>query len=291
MSEKSAEELQGQEQDPGPDENLDDESQGEGGSSGEPDEVEPEGKESESGEIEIVREGKGSQPRGKKTRTFTDRINRLNRQKADERARADLADANAELLAEQLKVTKAELEQVKNHKTALAKPNPDDFEEGAYDPKFIEAQEKYTETLINNTVKQEVSRISQSTGQDHQIQNLKEKAHKHYKRAEELGAKDFAEVEDKAIENLGEKLVNDIIETFPDSEKIIYYYGVNSEDAKALKELVLENPVLGVSEIGALRKDLKVRPKSKTAPSPDEELEGSKSSPAGKRGPKGATFS
>lgn len=249
--------------------------------------------EAESEEIEVVRESQGSQPK-KKTKSFTNRINRLNQKTAAEKERADTATSELEAERERNRLLQLALEQSKPANQTPTQPNPDDFEGGAFDPKFVEQQREFNAFQVEQMVNEKINQLKQVSEQQSAKNvtsaNLEKKALKHYQRADELKASDFGETEDKAIEVLGGEIVNDIIANFPDSELIVYYLGKNPGEAKEIKRAIEENPVLGVSELGALRKDLKVRPKSKITPDPDEELVGAGVGPPGKRGPKGAKF-
>ncbi len=242
---------------------------------------EPKPEEQEEDEIVLVREG--SRPKLKKqTRRMSERINQLNAGKKEQKDRADGLETEVAALREKNSVMELALEQSRNKVVAPVRPNVDDFEEGVKDPKYVEAFNKYDTHRIKKAVNDELNQVAQTSTQqakvDTEALNLLKKQEAHFARADEFKAKNFDEVQGVAIEHLGKDVVNDIIREYPDSELIIYWYGTNPGEADALMKIMEQSTVLGVSEIGVLRKELKKMPKSKIIPDPDEELEGATTS-------------
>ncbi len=244
-------------------------------------EAEPEGdKEGEetAKEFEIVRETGDSQPQNQSHFGIRKRINKLNARNVEANERADVASQRNIDLEEKNKILEIALEQARENQTTLNPPNPSDFEEGVNDPKFQERHNSYNEARIKQEVEKQVQ-VSTRTVQDNSSVNVKshelEKMQlKHYERATEIGAKDYSDTEDKAIEILGNEVTNHIIENFPDSQFLLYYLGKNPQEAERIALLIRDKPIQGVAEIGRLSSELKVKTKTVTTPNPDVEIEG-----------------
>lgn len=263
------------------------------------DETTQDGKNVESEEIEIVLEGQESLPKTK-NKSFQHRINKLNQKTAVQSDRADKAEADLNAIREQNRLLLLAAEQ-KNAVQAPPKPNPDDFDGGAYDPKFMAQQEAHNQFQVGEQVKQQVdaalskytdTNTKQATSNTFNA-DLQGKQKAHYERAAKLNVAKYEEYEDKSIEIFGQNNVNEIIGNFDRSEVLLGYYGHpnNQEAATALADLMQHNPMQAVAKLGAAEERLVVRSKSKVAASPDEELEGGGIPKKGnKRGPPGATY-
>lgn len=239
-------------------------------------------------EFEVVLESKGSQPdepaKTQRISGVSKRINKLNArvdsaQQGEERASNELLLAN-----ERNRLLQIQLEQRNETQAQPVMPNVDDFDGGVHDPeyvkKFQEYQNVHVQKEINRQVQEATKQTVQSGRQTVQSQQLERKQVKHYEQASKMGMKNYAEAEDKAIEILGTKTVNVIIDNFTeDSHILLGYLGVNTDKAQAIADKILTNPILGVAELGALRSKLKVKPKSKITPNPDTPLAGG--SPSG----------
>jgi len=173
-------------------------------------------------------------------------------------------------------------------------PKPDDFDEGTSDPGYIKKQDEYTQSIIQKQVSAQVAEATKhnetTVSINAQSQALQQKQFKHYERANEMKANDYAATEDKALAILGHEIANQMIGNFDDAHVLLYFLGKNTAEAESLANLISTNPIQGVAEIGRLRSELKIKPKSKTAPDPDKEITGD-SSQKGQRGPEGATYS
>lgn len=229
--------------------------------------------------FEIVRETGESQPQKQQSHFgIRKRINKLNAQKAEANGRADTANQENALLQEKNKILEIALQQARESGTALTQPNPSDFDDGTSDPKFQEKQAAFNQEVIQREVRKQVT-ASTKTVQDNssitsQSQDLERQQVKHYERAAELGASDYSETEDKAIEILGNENVNHIINNFTDSQFLLYYLGKNPHEAERIAGLIDSNAIQGVAEIGRLSSELKVKTKQTPTPNPDEEIEG-----------------
>lgn len=234
----------------------------------------------ETEEVEIVRESEGSQPISDNQTGIRKRINKLNSKVTAANEATSGANAELELEKEKTKLLNIALEQAKQSKPAPTAPNPDDFDEGINDPGYIKQHGEYTQSIIQQQVATQVAAATQQSVQtvnlNTQSQALQQKQVKHYERVNEMGIKNYSEIEDKAIGILGNETVIQIIDNFDDAHIILAYLGTdkNLSEAENLANLIKTNPIQGVAAIGGLRKDLKVRPKTKTAPDPDTEIKG-----------------
>lgn len=245
-------------------------------------------------EIEVVREGKGSQ-RSKKTRSMSSRVNGLNEDVRVEKVRGDAAEEQNIVLKEQNRLYKLALEQ-RQKPELLKQPDPAQYEGGRDNEKFIQADRAFLTQDILSQVQggmqqnNEAVQTSHLEKQNHEALLVKQDAH--YKRADKLKVKDYVKTEAEAIKVLGKPWVNDLINRCTESEQLLYWFGKNPDEAVALKELMERDGADGLMELGRIRAELGTRKKStKSAPDPDDELEGTVRPGKRKlRGPKGATF-
>lgn len=277
--------------------------QGEGGEDGEP----GDGQGDDSEEVEIVREG-DTQPQKSTPKGFLKRISKLNgkvdvahqetdaakNEAAEERRRAEFAE-------EKNRVLELALEQ-KNAGTGTQEektyPNPDDFGGGVYDAEYIRQLDEYQNYRIQEGIKKGLAAVTEKSTviQANTAQQLAlEKAQiAHCERATKLGIKDYEETEDKALKIFGVSNTNHLIKAMPEnSEVAMYYFGKNPKVAERFAEMLKDDPIRGLLEIGTHLAGVKVKKggKSKILPDPDLELEGGQTgTPKKSRGPKGATF-
>lgn len=246
----------------------------------------PEAEEPE--EIEIVNSNDdGSQPVDSNL-GIRKRINKLNTKV--EVAKEEASAVSSELAIERQKneLLQLALEQQKAKPEAVKPPDPMDFDDGASDAKYITSLNQYNQSFIQAELQKHVAANKPAPQVDHELERL-QKAH--YDRAEKLGVTDYDEVEDKAIDILGNDIVNQFIKASPDSQTVLYYLGKNPGKAEEIAKLIKSEPIKGVLKLGALGAGLKVQTKArKSAPDPDNELEGSVPAAKGRRGPKGAKF-
>lgn len=232
--------------------------------------------------VEITRESGESQPPIQQHFGIRKRINKLNARNHEAVERADEAHARTGILEEKNKILEIALQQARENQSQVKQPDPADFDDGYTDPRFQEQQNAFNQEVIQREVSKQVQ-ASTKTVEDNssvhfQSQELEKKQLKHYERASEIGAKDYSETEDKAIEVLGNEVVNHIIDNFTDSQYLLYYLGKNPNEADRIAGLIQSKPILGIAEIGRLSSQLKVKPITNTTPNPDEELEGGESS-------------
>jgi len=229
-------------------------------------------------EFDVVRESTGSQPKPAENLGVRKRINKLNAKFESAKHGEEQANSDLALEREKVKILQLALDQQKEAQPQSAIPNPDDFDSGVYDPGYVKKYQEYQDATLKQEVRRQVDEATKQTVQTHtqtaQTQNLERKQIKHYERAKEIGAKDYGDVEDKAIAVLGNDVVNHLIANFDDSHVLLYYLGKNPGEAARIADRIQSNPIQGIAEIGALRSELKIKPKSNNTPDPDEELEG-----------------
>lgn len=246
----------------------------------------------ESSEVEIVLdEGEDSQPDkqlniDRIVRKRVSRLNTINAKTAEDSQHKD----------EEIKILRLALEH-KNQPVELVQPNPTDFDDGANDPKYVEALQTFNKSYLEEQVTKATAQIVVPQSEPGPDLELERAQTRHYKDADTLGIKDYDEVEARAIEILGKKNVNLFIKNSDKSHIVLYHLGVpkNQDLAEEFAAFFTKdgNPFKGLLQLGALGERLKVKPRrrTQTAPDPDEELRGGSSGSSGKRGPKGATYS
>ncbi len=239
--------------------------------------VDVDGEQPEATEFEVVREGdEGSQP--DKQRGIRKRINKLNN-KIDEAVDGKaVSDEKNSIQAEQIKLLKLALEQ-KAPVEAVTPPDPNEFDDGVSDPKYIKALNEYQAPFITAEVQKQTSNLAPAQT-DEVDPSLVKRQTKHYEEAEKLGAKDFEETEDKAIAILGNDTVKAVIGYSDKSHLILYYLGKNPDKAEAIAELINSgkpgDSIKATLQLGRLEAELSVKPRanSEPTPDPDEELQG-----------------
>lgn len=265
---------------------------------GSTDETTEEDQQAEDNGVEVVLEGEGSQPEkverpGKELR-IKKRINKLNAKVESANAEAEETRKLLEQKEKENELLRMALEQKKESPRQLLEPSPDDFDGGYLDPDFVKKQNEFNRLKIKQEITKDLAdsnkQSSEAVNRDTQFRNLEQKQSQHYERVNGLGAKDYDETEDKAIEIMGNDIVNGIIAESESSHVLLYYLGKNPAKAEQLADLLKSNPLRGVLNIGRLEAELKVKPKTNKTPDPDEELKGSGAMSPGKRGLKGATF-
>lgn len=232
---------------------------------------------------EVILEGnEGSQP--DISAIVRKRVNTLNAR--NKNTLAELSDNNQKLAAveNENKILRMAQEQRNLSAAPTTPPDPDAFDDGVKDPKYVEALNTYQLPFIQAEIKrQQTSDLSQQQT-DSANSNLVKMQTKHYERAEALGIKTetFDEVEGKAVDVLGTELSNEIIKLSPESELVLFYFGKNQTKAEEFRDLAKKDPAAALMKIGALGANLKVKPKAKTEPTPDpdEELQGGSPSAA-----------
>lgn len=232
--------------------------------------------ETDSQEVEIVLRGEeGTQPKELDIDAIVRR--RVYRAKKQVNAvQGELSETAQKLVVAEERIKMMQMsEDYQKAQSEIAKPpDPNDFDDGAQDAKYIAAQSDHQDKRIEAAVKKQTAHLTSQPAIDG---DLERKRTNHYRRSVELGAKNFEEMEDKAIGILGQANADEIVKRSSKSAEILYYLGKHPDEAKELAELSNSDAWAAVSMIGRLEADLQVkRPaKANQAPNPDEELEGS----------------
>ncbi len=236
-------------------------------------------------EIEIIREGTLSLKQQSLDGIIQKRVKKLNIKVDKATQQASEAETETALLRERNKILELAIEQQKSaqlNKPTVA-PNPDDFDLGFEDPAFQKKQSEHNQAQIEAEVQRQVAGVTtnfvNNNAANEKNAELERKQIKHYERAGKIGAKDYSDTEDVAIEVLGNEITNQIISNFDDSPVMLYYLGKNRAEAERITNLIKTNPIKGVAEIGRLQAELKIKPKrTSDTPEPDEEIVGGKAS-------------
>ena len=233
--------------------------------------------------IEIIRDSGEDAPRftqAQMENAVRSRVAKLNRKVSATRNDAALSQDKVRELEETNKLLKLALDQ-KNEQLKGGPPNPDDFADGEYDPAFRKAQDEYRNVELRAEVARQVEeRLKQQSSVSETSQVSAESERKqfaHYEKVKDLGATDYTDREDKAIEIFGNDVVRHMIENFRDAHMLLYYLGTekNAEEAAHLAQLVQSNPIQAVHELGVLSAELRVKPtESNGIPEPEATLEG-----------------
>jgi len=231
--------------------------------------------------IEITRESKGSLPSGSNV-GVRKRVNDLN-------AKVDKANLGKKQATEDLEMEKRKneilqlrIDHMSSGGNGYAKPNPDNYDDGIYNPKFEEDSAKFKiKEEVQKQVAESTKDIRKKTQDEKAEANLRHSQETYYTQADSLEVSDFGDTEQKALDVLGLDASNAIINNFTkDSHLLMYFFGKNKQDAEHFRGLWDSNKIQAVAEIGGILAEMKVSPKTATAPQPDpdEELEGSSSS-------------
>lgn len=193
---------------------------------------------------------------------------------------AEESSAKLAVVQHERDLLKIALEQKKQ-----TKPNPEDFEDGEDDPSFIEKKEEHDKAArkeeVSRLVTEQMATVAKTTQETERLNNaasnLENKTTEHYGRVEALNNWDeYKKREDVAITLFSEENVNHLINTFDDSENILWYLGTdaNRTEAQNIAVLLRTNPILGMAEIGGIRQKIKLDPQFKAAPDPESEVKG-----------------
>lgn len=194
---------------------------------------------------------------------------------------------------------KKALAELKGDPNELKKPDPNDFEYGEEDEKFIQAKQVYDDKILDKKVSEKLQKAtqqqSQQLSQAKQAENLKKRQDEHWAKVDKDGPEDYSVKETALVDVIGVDMVNHIIENCPeDSDKVVYYLGANEEEARELATMLSNrnSMIRGVLKLGRIQAKLASpdNNKPKPAANPDEEIEGGEKKRFRKRGPSGAKF-
>lgn len=236
-------------------------------------------------EVEIVVEGE-EQPSSKPQVPIglRKRFNKLNGKIDAANSEAEEARRRAEMLEEENRLLRLNAQQDK----PATRPDEDDFDSNK---EYLAALDDYERTRIAEIAKEQAAEIvkanqSSTVNQDVELEG---KLSKHYERATSLKMPSYEDLEDKAIDALGNDLAKVIMVNTTNSHLIMAHLGANVGKAYELAELVKTNPVQALVQAVELGNKLSVKPKHSSAPDPDALLNGGLK-PNDERGPVGAKY-
>lgn len=237
-------------------------------------EEKPEDEQAEGDDVEITLTGEDETPPSTLPKGFKRRLEREKRKTEESKTRADAVAQENELLKVRLK----QLEQSRSEPAKRPALVDYDYDED----KHAEALDEYYRTLARREVEQVTQSSSQEREQSRQQEQrqaqLQDSLKSHYKRAEELGVKDFEETEDAVFDVFGDKAASELIASAGDnSHKLMYWLGKNPGRAQAIWEKLQNNPAAALIELGTLTSKLEIRNKRQPAPAPDPKMDGAPS--------------
>jgi len=221
-------------------------------------------------EVEIIVEGedepasKAQRPHGlqKRFNKLTGKINAANTQ-------ADEATRRAEMVEEENKLLRIQL----NSEKPATRPDEDDFETRA---EYLTALDGYDGERIAKAAQEQVAQLVQQNQtqatQVNQSAQLEESLTEHYTRANTLKMSNYEDLEDKAIDILGNDLSKVIMSNTEKSHLIMAHLGANPGKAEELVNLVKVNPVKALVRAVEIGNSLSVKAKS-SPPDPETKIE------------------
>ena len=240
--------------------------------------------ENDTDEVEVVIEDEGSQPLQVQDgqQGIRKRINKLNKKVEQAEQGKTQAEIDLDIARENNRLQALQIEQLRAQPQPLTPPNPDDFDAGEFDPAYKQRETEYRNELTRQQVAQAVAESQQNTASQKEAaekaQRLEAQQIAHYSRVKDIKVQNYEEHEDRVITALGTDAVNVIIENFDDAHLLFYYLGgdkpQNVEAVNSLATLIKTQPIKALAEIGRLSSKIKIKPRSSTAPTPPEKLEG-----------------
>lgn len=246
--------------------------------------------EQEDDEVEIIAEGE-EQPASKKSTPvgIIKRINKLNGKIDDANSQAEKERLRAEMLEEENKLLRMQYQQSNAPKPA-ERPDPDDFDDHK---SYLQADQKWIDDRINEAAKKQAAEILKDRQSQaatvNQNEELNSRITQHYSRVETLRIPQYEDLEDKAIDTLGNDFAKQIMANSSKSHLILAHLGANTAKAQELGLLVKNDPLRAYTEAIELGAKLSTRSKSKPAPDPETVVSGGKTGTFD-QGPPGAKF-
>ena len=252
------------------------------------DEGEVQAPETESDEFEIVIEGE-EQPASKAKPTgFKKRIDKLNGKIEEANTEADKERHRAAALEEENRLLRVHMQQTKPD----VEPNEDDFDT---DVEYRTAKKAWDDKRIESIASEQVQKIVKaSQSQNTQVnteRDLEGRIAEHCERADSLKMPNYYELEDKAIDTLGNDFAKMIMAKTKKSHLIMGHLGANIGKAEQLSNLLKTDPVGALIQAVEIGESLSTRPKHSTAPDPETQVGPGSGVSKSERGPKGVTYS
>lgn len=198
--------------------------------------------------------------------------------KAKWKGRVQKAEKSAEALAAENELLRMQLQQTQGGqgKTALKMPTLEDCD---YDEdEFRRRSLEYAKSVSVDEARRAAAEMIENSQRSAQAQSKDADTEvaldRHYTNAGKLKVDDFEAAEDRVIEIFGRDAAREIIANVEDSHLLMYWLGKNPDKATHYADLLKRSPVKGIFALGELRSKIKVQPRGKQTPSPDEAVEG-----------------
>lgn len=221
-------------------------------------------------EVEIIVEGE-EQPTSKAKPTgFKRRIDKLNGKIEQAHTETDEATRRANALEEENRLLRLNMQQGDPD----AEPNEDDFDT---DKEYLTAKKSYDDKRIEKIAAEKVSELVKAgqsqTTQFNTERDLEASIADHCERAEALKMPNYYELEDKAIDVLGNDFSKMIMAKTRKSQLIMGHLGANIGKAEELSRLLKTDPVGALIQAVEIGEKLSTRPKHSTSLDPEIKIE------------------
>jgi len=221
-------------------------------------------------DIEIIVEGEDT-PTSKSQVPYgvRKRFNKLNGKIAAANTEADEERQKADFLREENRLLRLQAEA----KPAQTRPDEDDFDTRA---EYLTALDDYDGVRIAKIAQEQAAQYAQqhnnqATQATHEAK-FEESLGEHYERANTLKMKNYEELEDKAIDTLGNDFSKVIMANTEKSHLIMAHLGANPVKAAELVELVKTNPVKALVRAVEIGNSLSIKPKT-SSPDPETKVD------------------
>ena len=157
-------------------------------------------------------------------------------------------------------------------------PNPIDFvsteEFNEAHSKFSKELSEYQKKVGRESFREEMESVRQEEERKASLKDREKQAESalvgYYDRASKLSASDFQEAEDKVMSTLGKDAALQVIQTFGNSEAVVYALGHDEARLSQMATLLKSNPVKGIVELTRFAEKVSLKPKSTETPAPDD---------------------
>ena len=221
-------------------------------------------------EVEIIVEGEEEPASKAKSNGFKKRIDKLNGKINEANTQTDEAIRRANALEEENRLLRLNAQQGK----PATEPLEDDFDTDAEYRTARKAWDDERITTIATQKAKEIVQASQSqTTQVNTNRDLEDSISKHCERAESLKMPNYYELEDKAIDTLGNDFAKMIMAKTKKSHLIMGHLGANIGKAEELSRLLKTDPVGALIQAVEIGESLSTRPKHSTPLDPETKIE------------------
>lgn len=231
-------------------------------------------------EVEIVLEGEDeptSTPAPRGVRRLINRVSAAKAEASEAEKRAEAVEAENKMLRERLAQDIEDKE-----------PSDEDFET---DAEYRAALRDYLKREAAKTAAEETKRlIAETQQQNTQVQSSQTRQaelDEHYKRVAKTRIKNYDELEETAIEVMGQRYVEEIAAKCDKSEIVLAHLGTNRGKAEQFARTFDADPVKALLDIGALSEKLTPKRKHSRAADPAVTIDKGIASTGG---PPGARF-